>query len=146
MRIMRALFVVMAVTAAAWLAGCGGGGGGTTPPNPSNGTVTVDTLMQEVVYTPPASRSTNTVYAYFQPTTGGQTVSALFEYDAFANRWTLDISPASTQFNGQAVGDYNMSVWVIFTDSESPAKIGNTILIPDLNILGDSGPPPPPWP
>ncbi|MHB0939046.1 MAG: hypothetical protein ACYDCO_25640 [Armatimonadota bacterium] len=145
MRIMRALLLLMAVAAVALLAGCGGGGG-TTPPDPSNGVINVDSLQQQVLYTPPSTRQAYSVYAYFQNTVSGQTVSALFAYDIALDKWTLDISPVSNQFNGQAVGDYNMSVWVVFADdTENPQKVGNTILIPDLAIMGGDGPPPPPF-
>ena len=146
MRIMRALFVVMVVVAAVWLAGCGGGGG-TTPPDNSFGTLTVDSTQQKVFYTPPSGRTAYSVYAYFRNTVSGQTITANFDPNMTPGKWTLDISPASTQFTGDAIGDYNMTTWVIFMDDDSNRfQVGSSILIPDLDILGGSGPPPPPWP
>jgi hypothetical protein len=127
-------------------AGCGGGGGGITPPNDSNGAFTIDSGLEQVVYTPPASRQTYSVYAYFQNIASPQTVSALFAFDPFLNKWTLDYSSSSTQFNSQAIGTYDMTVWVIFSDdTENPKKVGNTVRMEDLSVYGATGPPPPPW-
>jgi len=145
MRIMRALLLLMLIAALAVLAGCGGGGG-LTPPDPTNGTVAVVSADQQVVYTPPAGRAVYSVYAYFRNTISSQTISANFAQDNPTGRWKLDISPASTQFNGEASGDYNMTTWVIFMDADqTPYQIGSAILVPDLDILGGSGPPPPPF-
>lgn len=146
MRIMRALLLLMALVALALLAGCGGGGG-PTPPDPTDGTVTVDSTQQKVFYTPPATRPASRVYAYFRNTISAQTVSGEFDAPTTSGKWTLDISTNSDDFGGPANGDYDMTTWVIYLDdsTETPHQIGDSILVHDLDILGGSGPPPPPF-
>jgi len=145
MRIKHALSLILAIALAVLVAGCGGGNS-ITPPDDTNGAFTVDNALKQVVYTPPVSRQTYSVYAFFQNVSSLQTVSALFAYNPAQGKWTLDYSDNSSQFNGQAIGTYDMTVWVIFSDDENPKKVGNPTRLENLSVFGTGGPPPPPWP
>jgi len=146
MRIAHALSLLLAVIAVVLIAGCSGGGGG-TPQDTSNGVITNNTTLQQITYTPPATRQAYSVYAYFTNVMdSAQMVSATFHYDTGSGKWTLDYSPTSTQFNGNASGNYNMQVWVIFSDnSEQTLQVGSPVLIENLSVSNSGGPPPPPW-
>jgi len=152
MRIVHALSILLAVAAIALLAGCGGGGG-PTPPDNSNGVVTIETTQQQVVYTPPAGREIYSVFAYFTNVeNSSQMVGAIFQYDPVLQKWILDYSDGSDDFSGAAIGNYYMEVKVIFmgdVDAEGnpiTRKVGNTLLMENLAVIGGNGPPPPPWP
>ena len=144
MRIVHALSFLLVIALVALLAGCSSGGGGGTPTD-QVGTVTIYETEQKAVYTSPTSRTPYSVYAYCTSVdkTPPQTVSAVFGLNL--QQWNLDLSSDSTQFNGSAIGTYDMAVWVIFADDlENPARVGPLYRV-ELEVIGN-GPPPPPWP
>jgi len=102
----------------------------------NNGELTINESLQLVTYTPPEDRFTYSVYAYFTNIDTSQTVSALFGYDPNTNSWYLDISSDSTQFNGQAIGTYNMAVWVIFSEDTSTPRLVSADYQLVLNVIG----------
>jgi len=150
MRIVHALVLLLfALIAPALLAGCGGGGG---DPTDTEGTVTVNDAARTVTFTPPTNRTTVNVFAYFDKVgyTGddgdlSKQPYAFFTNDPLTGKWNLDYSDSSGAFSTSAIGDYDMSVWVVYSDAPStPVRVGPIFRLTDLYIIG-SGPPPTPF-
>ena len=150
MRIRYVLSLLIGLILAVLFAGCSGGGGGGNVGE--LGVLDVDGSVppQWAVYTPPANREVYSVYAYFDNVNSSQIVTSTLDYEYPSQQylngcWQADLSDSSDQFSGTAIGDYDMSVYVIFADNvNTPVHVGLKYRV-ELNVIGN-GPPPPPWP